>query len=119
MDNLRERVICKPLSDRRDPVCRCCLCTTFAHRTATVRERSTPPAEGVTKGGFWTMPLGWDVKVGTLEILDETVPAGRRMLADYQKVPTSIGMWSGPTPAGGVVTEVVLVSGNLENVDVK
>src|SRR5512134_128417 len=27
-----------------------------------------PPADGVTQAGFWTMPLAWDVKVGTLEI---------------------------------------------------
>jgi len=71
-------------------------------------EIGNPPADGVTQGGYWTMPLAWDVKVGTLEILDPQVPAGARMLADYQKVPTSIGMWSGPTPTGGVVTEVVL-----------
>ena len=45
---------------------------------------------------------------GTLEIVEPAVPAEQRMLADYQKVPASICMWSGPTPAGGVVTEVVL-----------
>ena len=79
-------------------------------------EIGAPPADGVTQGGFWTMPLAWDVKVGTLEILDRQVPADRRMLADYQKVPTSIGMWSGPTPPGGVDTEIVLPSANLDNV---
>jgi hypothetical protein len=82
-------------------------------------EIGNPPADGVTQGGFWTMPLAWDIKVGTLEILDPAVPADQRMLADYQKVPASIGMWSGPTPPGGVTTEIVLASGNLENVDVK
>src|SRR3954468_6123029 len=71
-------------------------------------EIGNPPADGVTQGGYWTMPLAWDVKVGTLEIVDAAVPADQRVLADYQKVPTSIGMWSGPTPPGGVVTEVVL-----------
>ena len=60
-------------------------------------EIGNPPADGVTQGGFWTLPLAWDVKVGTLEILDPTVPADTRVLADYQRVPTSIGMWSGPT----------------------
>src|SRR5215213_517177 len=82
-------------------------------------EIGNPPADGVTQGGFWTMPLAWDVKTGTLEILDPTVPAERRMLADYQKVPTSIGMWSGPTPPGGVTTEVVLAPANLQGVDLK
>jgi len=75
-------------------------------------EVGRPPADGVTQGGFWTMPLAWDVKVGTLEIVEPAVPAGQRVLADYQKVPASLCMWSGPTPAGGVVTEVVLPGGD-------
>src|SRR5262245_46174368 len=78
-------------------------------------EIGNPPADGVTQGGFWTMPLAWDVKIGTLEILDPSVPAGQRVIADYEKVPTSLCMWSGPTPAGGVTTEIVLPG----NVDVK
>jgi hypothetical protein len=82
-------------------------------------EIANPPADGVTQGGFWTMPLAWDVKAGTLEIVDPQVPAGQRVLADYQKVPASLGMWSGPTPPGGVVTEVVLATGNLANLDLK
>jgi Peptidase family M28 len=74
-------------------------------------EIGTPPADGVTQGGFWTMPLAWDVKVATLEIVEPEVPAEQRVLADYQKVPASICMWSGPTPPGGVVTEVALEPG--------
>jgi hypothetical protein len=74
-------------------------------------EIGRPPADGVTQGGFWTMPLAWDVKVGTLEIVEPALPVNQRVLADYQKVPTSLCMWSGPTPSGGVVTEVVLGSG--------
>jgi hypothetical protein len=77
------------------------------------------PADGVTQSGFWTMPLAWDIKVGTLEIVDPQVPAEMRLLADYQRVPASIGMWSGPTPAGGVTTEIVLASGNWKNLDLK
>src|SRR5437667_1252647 len=46
-------------------------------------EIGTPPADGVSQGGFWTMPLAWDIKVGTLEILDPQVPAAQRVLADY------------------------------------
>src|SRR6185369_3182663 len=53
-------------------------------------EIGNPPADGVTQGGYWTMPLAWDVKVGTLEILDPQVPAEQRMLADFQKIPTSL-----------------------------
>ena len=82
-------------------------------------EIGNPPADGVSQGGFWTMPMAWDIKTGTLEIVDTAVPADQRVLADYKRVPASIGMWSGPTPPGGVTTEIVLVSGNLENVDVK
>jgi hypothetical protein len=83
-------------------------------------EIGTPPADGVTQSGFWTMPMAWDVKVGTLEILDSRVPTDMRLLADYQRIPTSIGMWSGPTPAGGMDTEIVLPpSGHFGNMDLK
>ena len=78
-----------------------------------------PPADGVTQAGFWTMPMAWDVKVGTLEIVEPQVPPEQRILADYQKSPASLCMWSGPTPAGGVVTEVVMAPRNLQGMDVK
>src|SRR6186713_1118395 len=65
-------------------------------------EIGSPPADGVTQAGFWTMPLAWDVKTATLEIVEPAAPADQRVLADYQKVPASICMWSGPTRAGGV-----------------
>jgi hypothetical protein len=82
-------------------------------------EIGSPPADGVSQGGFWTMPLAWDVKVGTLEIVEPVVPADQRVLADYQKVPASLCMWSGPTPPGGVVTEVVLGGNGAPQGDVK
>jgi hypothetical protein len=82
-------------------------------------EVGRPPADGMTQGGFWTLPLAWDVKVGTLEIVEPQVPADVRVLADYQKVPTSMCMWSGPTPAGGVVAEVVTVPAGAEVADLK
>src|SRR5205809_1468571 len=82
-------------------------------------EIGNAPADGVTQAGFWTEPLAWDVHVGTLEIVEPQVPAEQRVLADYQKVPTSLCMWSGPTPPGGVVTEVVAPSGSLQGVDLK
>lgn len=65
------------------------------------------PADGVTQVGFWTMPLAWDVNSAHLEILDDSLPRAERVLADYAQVPSSLGMWSGPTPKGGVVAEVV------------
>jgi hypothetical protein len=82
-------------------------------------EIGSPPADGVTQGGFWTMPLAWDVKVATLEIVEPAVPADQRMLADYQKVPASVCMWSGPTPPGGVVTDVVLSGAGVRQADLK
>ena len=39
-----------------------------------------------------------DLRDGQLEMLGPDVPESMRVLADYQKVPSSIGMWSGPTP---------------------
>src|SRR2546430_4827081 len=50
-----------------------------------------PPADGVTQGGYWTMPLAWDVKVGTLEMLHPQVSAGKRILPDDDQIPTWIG----------------------------
>src|SRR5262245_56764748 len=67
------------------------------------------PADGVSQVGYWTMPLAWDVRNARLEILDNSVPAASRVLADYQKVPSSLGMWSGPTAPGGVTADVVEV----------
>ncbi len=77
------------------------------------------PADGVTQAGFWTEPLAWDVHEAKLEIVEPHVPANQRVLADYQKVPASVCMWSGPTPVGGVETEVVLPTANLANQNLK
>ncbi|HZT40083.1 MAG TPA: M28 family peptidase [Bryobacteraceae bacterium] len=65
------------------------------------------PADGVTQVGFWTMPLAWDVHFAHLELLDPSIPASERVLADYARVPSSLGMWSGATPKQGIVAEVV------------
>jgi hypothetical protein len=67
-------------------------------------------ADGVSQVGYWTMPLAWDAKSARLEILDESIPAASRVLADYEKVPSSLGMWSGPTPPGGITAEVAPVT---------
>jgi hypothetical protein len=69
------------------------------------------PADGVSQAGFWTMPLAWDAKSARLEIMDVDLPPPKRILADYQKIPTSLGMWSGPTPPEGITAEVVDVHG--------
>lgn len=67
------------------------------------------PADGVTQAGFWTMPMAWDVKSGRLEIVDPPVPEASRVIADFEKIPTSVCEWSGPTPAGGITADVVEV----------
>jgi hypothetical protein len=69
------------------------------------------PADGVSQFGYWTEPLAWDVSQATLEIVEPAVDAGHRTLADYQKIPASLGMWSGPTPPEGVTAEVAAVPG--------
>jgi hypothetical protein len=64
------------------------------------------PADGVSQFGYWTMPLAWDVRQARLELVGQGVPEEFRVLADYEKVP-SLGMWSGPTPPGGVTADLV------------
>ena len=82
-----------------------------------------PPADGKTQFGFWTMPLAWEATSARLEILGDRVPAASRVLAEYPSIPASLGMWSGPTPPGGIEAEVVAVSQKdvvgLERLDVK
>lgn len=65
------------------------------------------PADGKAQFGYWTEPLAWDVSGARLELLDADAPEDIRVLADYERVPASLGMWSGATPAGGITAEVV------------
>jgi peptidase M28-like protein len=65
------------------------------------------PADGTSQAGFWTMPLAWDAKSARLEIVDPALPSDQAVLADFQKVPASLGMWSGSTSPDGVTAEVV------------
>jgi hypothetical protein len=60
-------------------------------------------ADGVTKAGFWTAPLAWDVESASLEVIAPEPMA----LCDYAQTPTCLGMWSGPTPPPGVEAELV------------
>ncbi len=81
------------------------------------------PADGVTRFGFWTMPLAWDVNRATLEIVEPAVSPEMRVLADYSQQPTSLVMWSGPTPPGGITAEIVELKSSapedIARVDVK
>jgi Peptidase family M28 len=60
-------------------------------------------ADGRTQVGYWTMPFAWDVSQATLNVVEPEQLA----LCDYRSVPTSLGMWSGSTPKGGVTAELV------------
>ncbi|HEX6545626.1 MAG TPA: DUF4910 domain-containing protein [Bryobacteraceae bacterium] len=60
-------------------------------------------ADGVTQVGYWTMPLAWDVTSARLEMREPE----HEVLCDYAAVPSSLGMWSGSTPKGGIDAEVV------------
>jgi len=60
-------------------------------------------ADGRTQVGYWTMPLAWDAKQATLDVIEPEHFA----LCDYSSVPSSLGMWSGATPKGGVTSELV------------
>jgi len=73
-------------------------------------ELSGAPADGSSQSGFWTMPLAWDVKAARLEIVDPPLPRDIATLADYQRIPASLGMWSGATPPEGVTAEIVNLS---------
>jgi peptidase M28-like protein len=71
------------------------------------------PADGVTQAGFWTMPMAWDAKQARLEIVEPKLPPDQSVLADFEKVPTSLGMWSGSTPPEGVTAEIVALTAVL------
>jgi hypothetical protein len=68
------------------------------------------PADGKTQFGFWTMPLAWQATSARLEMLNDRLPTDARVLAEYPRIPASLGMWSGSTPAGGIETEIMAVS---------
>lgn len=74
------------------------------------------PADGVTKYGTWTNPIGWDVKQATLEVIKpKNLPDEFRYLCNYKDNPTSLNLWSCPTPPEGIETELVLMeTNNLE-----
>jgi Peptidase family M28 len=86
-------------------------------------ELGSSPADGVTRYGYWTMPLAWDVKQAKLEVVEPAVPPEMRVLADYSQEPASLVMWSGSTPPGGVTAEVVELKPatlqRLDEIDVK
>ena len=67
------------------------------------------PADGITRNGGWTNPIGWDAKQATLEVIEPSVPDEFRYLCNYRDNPTSLNAWSAPTPPGGIETELSLI----------
>src|SRR5687768_5861544 len=61
------------------------------------------PADGRTAYGGWVMPKAYDVDGARLTV----VPDGE-LLADYHDNPTSLMLYSLPTPPEGVTAEVAV-----------
>lgn len=66
------------------------------------------PANGRSKAGSWTMPLAWDVNEAVLTI-EEPVELAGTVIARYSGTPACLAQWSGPTPKGGVVADLVWI----------
>ncbi|MFC1509608.1 hypothetical protein ACFL60_07995 [Candidatus Omnitrophota bacterium] len=82
------------------------------------------PADGVTRYGTWTNPIGWDCKQGTLEVIEpKGLPDEYRYLCNYRDNPTSLNNYSCPTPPDGVEAELVLLEQSsqkeMEKLDVR
>lgn len=82
-------------------------------------ERVAFPADGKSKFADWMMPLAWDVKDATLELI---APAPQ-VLARYREQPQSLVMWSAPTPPEGAQGELVVLEkgtrAEVEQTDVR
>ena len=72
-------------------------------------ETLTWPADGVTDYGGWMMPLAWDAREATLEVVSPKVR--NRTICRYTKVPCSLMLSSAPTPPEGVTGELRIVEG--------
>ena len=64
------------------------------------------PADGVTRMGDWTMPMAWDCREASFELLAPDGSAGK-MLCRRSQDPNSVVMWSAPTPPEGVTAGMV------------
>src|SRR5689334_10680875 len=64
------------------------------------------PADGRTAYGGWVMPRAYDVQDARLTLLREGESAA--ILADYGLNPTSLMLYSLPTPPEGITAELVV-----------
>ena len=65
------------------------------------------PADGRTAYGGWKMPLCWSPRRARLEIVSPVSAAG--VLADYEKNPWNLVMFSASTPPRGVEAQLVRI----------
>lgn len=71
-------------------------------------ERTVLPADGKTAFFDCIMPQAWETAGHSfLRIEDESLTLEERMIADTEKDPFNIGVWSAPTPKGGIDCEIV------------
>ncbi|OGJ92166.1 MAG: hypothetical protein A2268_06440 [Candidatus Raymondbacteria bacterium RifOxyA12_full_50_37] len=73
-------------------------------------------ADGKTLFGSWRSPLAWDAASASLTIAGPD-PLGGTVLADYEKTPCSLVMWSGPTPKKGITARIVDVGQGTDTRD--
>jgi len=64
------------------------------------------PADGTSRMGDWTMPLAWDCREASLELVAPEAVKGK-VLCRRSQDPNAVAMWSGPTGPEGVTAEVV------------
>jgi len=67
-------------------------------------------ADGRTAYGDWVVPRAWDASGAALKVVNSDGTC--TVLADYEKTPCSLMMYSAPTPLNGVEAEVVLIGGS-------
>ena len=77
-------------------------CADTMHKMGLAEVEMLPlKADGETIYGDWQMPRAWDANAATLTFADG------RVLADYLQTPTSLVMYSAPTPTDGLRAQVV------------
>jgi hypothetical protein len=65
------------------------------------------PADGRSVFGDWMMPLAWEARRATFDLLCADGRSER--LADRDETPACLAMWSAPTPSDGVQADLVCI----------
>jgi len=81
-------------------------------------QRAETPADGKYRVGDWVMPLAWDCSDARLEIVSPAV--ANPVIARRFDQPNHVGMWSAPTPEGGLEADlIILQEGTVQEVQAK